>query len=348
MATYRCAIIGCGPRARWHADAYRRITRGELVACCNRGAERREAFSQAYGIPGYADAEEMIRHERPDLVHVVTPPTVRVELLTLIDALGVPACLVEKPVAYQVRDWRALVALEARSETRYGVGAQFRYHPALTRCRQALRSGAMGAVRFVEASAGGTICDQGVHVIDWSMSLMGDPAPVRVLGTVSGAAAFEGKHPSPDIALGEFLFENGVRGLLHLGPTAPVIVDDGTYYKHCRVAAYAERGHVLYEEFGRWEIASPEGTQQGGVRRQEDWVEGNLQAQINLTNAMFDWLEDPDRPVGTHLRRALQQWNAILGLYLSALRREPVSLPCDPPDDLWETLRQTLSRPNPA
>ena len=153
-----------------HALAYKLISRGELVACCARTDARREAFAAEFGIPGYADAAEMIRAEKPDLVHLVTPPSTRVELMTLVDALGVPACIVEKPIATEARDWQALVALEARTGTKFGVGAQFRYHPDLTRCREALRSGQLGAVRFLDASAVGTICDQGVHVVDWAMS----------------------------------------------------------------------------------------------------------------------------------------------------------------------------------
>ena len=36
MSPYRCVILGCGPRARWHARAYAHLSRGELVACCDR------------------------------------------------------------------------------------------------------------------------------------------------------------------------------------------------------------------------------------------------------------------------------------------------------------------------
>jgi predicted dehydrogenase len=68
--TYRCAIVGCGGRARMRALAYGVIHRGELVACCARADPRREAFAQEFGIPWYADAGTMIRKERPDLVHL--------------------------------------------------------------------------------------------------------------------------------------------------------------------------------------------------------------------------------------------------------------------------------------
>ena len=36
MAHCRCAIVGCGGRARWHAEAFDLITRGEVVACVDK------------------------------------------------------------------------------------------------------------------------------------------------------------------------------------------------------------------------------------------------------------------------------------------------------------------------
>ncbi len=326
-----------------HALAYRLIDRGELVACCDPVSERRERLAGEFGIKPYAEAAEMIDQEKPDLVHVVTLPTVRVELMQLVSERGVPACLVEKPIAYQVRDWRALCQLEATSRTRFGVNAQFRYHTSLTRCREALRSGRLGRLLFLDASAGGTIADQGVHTLDWAMSLNEDVPVVRVYGQASGAVEMTGKQPSPDTTVAQLLCANGVRGLWHLGNSAPRVVDDTAYYKHCRVAAYAEGGRTLYEEFGRWEVVSRDGAEGGHIANHDEWLAGNHAAQAALTNAMFDWLEDERRPVGTNLKRALAQWNVILGLYASAVERRPVDLPFDPADDLWERLGESLS-----
>ena len=40
---------------------------------------------------------------------------------------------------------------------------------------------------------------------------------------------------------------------------------------NCRVAVYCERGRVLYEEFGKWEIVSPEGVSGGRIGSMEEW-----------------------------------------------------------------------------
>ncbi len=343
MEKYRSVLLGCGGRAYWHARAYKRIPRSELVACCDLVAERREKFAQEFGITGYEDGAEMIQKEKPDLIHIVTLPDARVDLMTMVTDEKVPACIVEKPIAYQVKDWRALVELEARSATKFGVNAQFRYHPVLTRCREALRSGKLGKLLFLDFSAGMNIAGQGTHIIDWAMSLNEDAPVVRVFGQVSGSKEMTSGHPGPDTTVAQLLFANGVYGLWNLGFTAPRVVDRDVVWMHCRVAAFAERGRTLFEEFGRWEIVSPDGIEKGEIADMEAWAEGNHAAQANFTNAMFDWLEDDGKPPGTNLKRSLDQWNVILGLYASTVYRKPIDIPFDPPDDLWERLKAALA-----
>ena len=343
MKNYKCAIIGCGGRGKMHAYAYQHIQHGQLTACCDRNPDNLDAFSHEFGLKPYTDAYEMIRQEKPDLVHLVTSPHRRVELMTMMDELGVPACIVEKPIALEVRDWQELTNLESRSATKFGVGAQFRYHPDLTRCREALKTGELGELRFLDCSAVGTICDQGVHVLDWAMSLNGDAPATRVFGTASGSKNMTHPvHPSPDTTIAQLRFANGVYGLWNLGFTAPRVSPEEVYYKHCRVAAYAEYGHTLYEEFGRWEIIGPD-RQESGHADDRGWRAGNHLAQANLTEAMFDWLEDDHKPAGTNLKRSLVQWNTILGLYASTVLRTPIDLPFDPPIDLWPRLDAALT-----
>lgn len=343
MDKYRCVILGCGGRAHWHARAYKRIPRGELVACCDLVAERREKFAEEFGITAYADALETIQREKPDLVHVVTPPDVRVELMIMLSDEKVPACIVEKPIATEVTDWKQLCELEATTRTRFAVNKQFRYHPNLTRCREALRSGRLGKLLFLDFSAGMNIAAQGTHIIDWAISLNEDAPVVSIFGQASGNREMTGHHPGPDTTVAQLLFANGVYGLWNLGYTAPRVVDREEVWMHCRVAAFAQHGRTLYEEFGRWEIVSPDGVEESRVTDMEAAAEGNHAAQANFTNAMFDWLEDDAKVPGTNLKRALEQWNVILGLYASTVYRKPIDIPFDPPDDLWERLKEALA-----
>jgi predicted dehydrogenase len=342
MDKYRCAVVGCGARSIGHAKAYGLISRGELVACCDLRAEARQGYSAQFGLRAYADAAEMFAKEKPDMVHLVTWPDTRVELMTLVDQYRIPACIVEKPIAREVVDWKQLVALEGKTKTKFAVCHQVRWHASLTACRQALRSGKLGRLRFLDFSARYNISGQGTHILDYAMSLNEDASVVRVFGGASGTQEMQTLHPGPDTTVAQLLFANGVFGLWSTGYASPPTITDDTPWKHVRVATYAERGRTLYEEFGKWEIVSHEGVEGGRIESMEQWADGNDSAQAAMINAMYDWLEDDNKPAGTNLKLALHQWETVLGLYASVVWHKPVEIPFDVPDDLYQQLSFTL------
>ena len=344
MPKYRSAIIGCGGRAYGHANAYQHISHAELVACANRSdTARREKFAETFGITGYADAEQMLRTEQPDLVHLVTMPDQWSDLMPMVSELGVPACIVEKPIACGVEDWRFLCGLEAKTDTKFGVGKQYRWHPGFVSCRKAVQEGQLGNINLLDFSCGMNLTAQGTHIIDWAMALNNDSPIVRVFGTANGAESLESDYPAPDTTSCQVLFENGVYGVWNTGFTSPRVMDDEAIYKHCRVAVYGERGSVLFEEFGRWRIVSREKVKNHQITPDE-WRQNNDLAQARLTQAMFDWIEDDTCPIETNLKLALHQFNAVLGIYASAISHQPIDIPFEPPDDLDTQFREVLSR----
>lgn len=345
MTTRRVAIIGCGGRAHAHARPYRSLQDAELVACASLDSEEHRAdFARQYNIAPYLDAGEMIRREKPDLVHIVTWPDVRVPLMTLVSDLGVPACTVEKPIATGVGDYQALCRLAEHTETRFAVCHQFRWHRDLVRCREAIESGRLGRVLFLDGSAGFNISGQGTHVLNYLAALNGNSPITQVFGSASGASQMRTPHPGPDMTEAHLKFANGAEGLWVCGDTARRCGDPTISWQHVRIAAYAERGRVLYEEFGRWEIVSPEGIEAGDLGDMDAWASANLEAQADFHRAMLAWIDDENARPGTHLEQALHEWNAILALYASALERRPVDVPFGPPADLPERLTLELER----
>ena len=339
---YKAALIGCGSRSHSHVRSYEHVEDATMTACCDLIEERRSGHAGEYGLTPYADAAQMIEREKPDIVHVVTQPADRAALMHLVAELGVPAAVVEKPLAAGVADWRSLVELERRCSTRFTVSHQFRWHVDLTRCRTALESGRLGAVRFLETSCGMNISNQGTHALNYMMSLNRDARVRMVFGSASGMSGSDPTHPAPDTTIGYLLFENGVRGMWNTGTTAPLIGDPETVHQHVRVAAYAERGQVLYEEFRDWEIAGPDGIERGTAG--DTWRANNLLAQAALTRATLDWVEDPAALPGTNLDQSLHEYRTVLALYASMLQRRPIELPTfEPDDDLFEQLDAALS-----
>ena len=62
---YKCAFLGCGPRSNGHADAYKLINRGTMVACCDMNEERLNAYAQNHGIPNrYTKLDDMLKKEK--------------------------------------------------------------------------------------------------------------------------------------------------------------------------------------------------------------------------------------------------------------------------------------------
>ncbi len=345
MGKYRVGVIGCGARSGAHIQAYDLIDRAEVVACADVLSEKAEVLAVRFGLNAYADSAEMIKAEKLDLIHICTPPTARADVLTLCSDLGVPACTIEKPLATGVLDWHELCALEASSKMKVAVCHQFRWHSVLTRCREALASGKLGEIKFLEFSAGMNISGQGTHILDYGMSLNGDSPVVRVFGSACGNSEMDSMHPAPDTTIGYLLFDNGVRGMWSNGTTAPwTCGDPNASYQHVRAAAYADKGRVLWEEFGDWEIISPDGEQRGHATDGDGWMAGNLRAQAALHEAMFDWIEDDAKPAGTNFKQSLHEWAVVLALYASTVTRKPVELDgFDPPEDLFDRLAKVVA-----
>jgi predicted dehydrogenase len=311
-----------------------------MAAVCDMNAERLTQFGDEFGIATrYTDLHAMLETEKPDVLHIVTLPSLRVELMAIAAEHGVPGVIVEKPIALQGEDWRALRDLEARSKTRFCVNTQLHFHAPNLELKRTVAAGEIGEVRFIDASARSTPLDQGVHVLELAHSYAGFEPLVSVFGQVAGPAYLDSAQPAPGMATAVFGFESGVRASLTCGLCAPIATERVEVpYAHKRIAVYGTDGFTHWT-MAEWERRTPEGGYESGTH---DYGAEDERAQARLTEAMFDWLLDDAQPHPTRLDRSLAEFNAILGLYLSALECRPVELPCDPPDGLLEALKGRL------
>jgi predicted dehydrogenase len=340
LANYRATVIGCGGRSGAHLAAYALMDKADPVACCDLEEEKATKRAEEFGVKAYTDAKAMIETEKPDIVHIVTAPNVRVELLSLVSDLGVPMATVEKPLATGVADWRKLCELSKSTDTKIAVCHQFRWHPHMVKCQEAVKSGKLGDVKFLEFSAGMNISGQGTHILNYGSSLNGNSPVMSVFGTAAGTDQTDTMHPAPDNTVAHLVFENGVHALWCNGATALRTGDPDTIYQHVRAAAYCEKGRVNYEEFANWEIVSPDGVESGTC---ED-CDGCFVAQAGLHNAVIDWHEsgDPSK-CGTNFEQSLHEWAVVLALYQSALERRIIMMAdFDPPEDLFDRLLSAL------
>src|SRR5687767_8776545 len=93
----RVVQVGCGGRGQRHTEAMLKCEEIELVALCDHDPERLQAAGERFGLTRlYHDMQEMIRQEQPELVDIITPPTLRAEIVEPALEAGAPALLIEK------------------------------------------------------------------------------------------------------------------------------------------------------------------------------------------------------------------------------------------------------------
>src|SRR5690349_14098349 len=96
---YRAGIIGCGSISGAHARGYQGVPGVELVAAADPVERSRGDFQQRFGVPRvYADADEMLRSEKLDLVSVCLWHPLHAEFTQLAAKHQPRAILCEKPM----------------------------------------------------------------------------------------------------------------------------------------------------------------------------------------------------------------------------------------------------------
>jgi len=341
----KAVVIGCGWRAHAHIEAYQLISDAAVVACSDIRRDRAQALAKQYGLKPYVDADEMIRSERPQIVHIATWPESREPVMRLASELNVPLCTVEKPIALGVEDWHSLRQLSKHTRTKFAVCHQMRWQPCLARCRQAIAGGAVGKIEFVLISSGLNIAAQGTPMLNYARYLLDDSRIDTVFANVANWDTSYPHHPGAAPALACLTFENGARCLWTIGTKSQDPADPAAAAKQLKIAAYGTSGRVQFEEFGSWEISAAGRSERGDFGGMEQWQTNSKIAQAGFHKAMFDWLQDDKRKPGTCLEESLHEWEVVLALYQSAIDRMPVELDrFVPDDDLIRHMRTELGR----
>jgi predicted dehydrogenase len=345
---YKCAIIAVGgSRAKGHAEAYQHIGRGQLVAASTRNKEKLGDFGKRFQIKSlYTDYREMMAKERPDLIHVNTPPDVRLEIIKAAQEAKIPALIIEKPLAMQGEDYAAIEdyvrwTRKQKWRTKIGINHQLHFHPRRQVLQNLVQEGKIGALRFVEASSGMNLAYQGTHSLQAIGAFLPGSRPVSVFGQASGAAGLADtpkKHFAPDESLLSIKYDKGIDAVLRCGANAPR-VKEGPIHQHKRIAVYGSRGHASWTMWS-WETLIDGRLEQGG----HEYPEEDILGQARMTEAMFDWLEDDLKVHPLNIDGALVDFNTILGLYTSVIHRKVIALPVVPEDDLIAKLRTALNR----
>ena len=124
MKPFRAAIVGTGNIARSHMNALRHEQeRVEVVAAVDVSPGNLQTFCEEHGIThGYADLQTMLDEQKPNLVHICTPPGVHADLIVQTLRAGAQEHGFEAAsVQRQAEDGRAWLAT---GRARFPGGAQ--------------------------------------------------------------------------------------------------------------------------------------------------------------------------------------------------------------------------------
>ena len=169
----KAAVIGTGG---WGKNHLRVLNELEILSCFAEIDEpKRNLYSSKYGVKGYANIDDMLRSEEPDIVSICTPTVTHFELAKKTIQAGV-ATLVEKPLTYSSKDGEALVRMAADKKVPLTVGFIERFNPAISELKKIIQEKVLGEPLLLEFHrenrwAGsirdvGVVLDTSVHDID--------------------------------------------------------------------------------------------------------------------------------------------------------------------------------------
>jgi predicted dehydrogenase len=354
VSEFRVALIGTGAIARSHATALQRETDVELVAAADIRPEAVTTFGEAFGIEHlYTDVGELLREQRPDLVHICTPPHTHRDLsVQCLEAGAWVLC--EKPLAGSLAELDAIEAAEARSgnycssvyQWRFGNGVQHLKkliernelgRPLLGTCQITwYRDDAYYAVPWRgtwQTELGGCTMIHGIHAIDLLLWLYGPWREVSAkIGTLDHDIEVE------DVSLALVEFENGALGSIINSVVSP---QQRSYLRFDFQAATVELEHLYNYRNEDWRYSLPDGSQRTAdlMRWQDLPAEAEGRSLLaNQVAQLLDAKRKHERPAasGEGARRTLE---FIAGLYKSALTGQTVKRgSIRPGDPFYETM----------
>ena len=228
----RVALVGAGWIMDYHARAVIEHPGAELVAASNWREPSLAKLAARHGIPRTTtDWRELAADPAVDAAVIGTPNALHAPQAVAFLEAG-KHVLVEKPMARNLGEADAMLAAAGRSGARLMVAHCWRFHDDVLALRARVAAGELGEVVKTrgygvhagwgpsgwftdpELAGGGALVDMGVHAIDTTRFLLGDPLPSRVLATV---ATRYGDYAVDDEAIVLVSWSNGTNSIVESG-----------------------------------------------------------------------------------------------------------------------------------
>lgn len=198
----RFGVIGCGEIGSLRAAAIGRLPECRLVTVADVDAGRARALSDRHGAVSSPDWLSLARRDDVDAVVVSTPPPLHEEMVVGALRAG-KHVLCEKPLGRTTDECRRMLDAAEQSGRLLATGFNYRFYPAVVKAREILDSGVIGDldhirsyaghpggkefthpwVHDVEVMGGGTLLDNGIHIVDLTRYFLGEVAEVKGYAT---------------------------------------------------------------------------------------------------------------------------------------------------------------------
>jgi predicted dehydrogenase len=228
----RVGLLGAGWIMDYHARAVIEHPGAELVAASSWREPSLARLAGRHGIPRTTtDWRELAADPAVDAAVIGTPNALHAPQAVAFLEAG-KHVLVEKPMARNLGEADAMLAAAGRSGARLMVAHCWRFHDDVLALRARVAAGELGEVVKTrgygvhagwgpsgwftdpELAGGGALVDMGVHAIDTTRFLLGDPLPSRVLATV---ATRYGDYAVDDEAIVLVSWSNGTNSIVESG-----------------------------------------------------------------------------------------------------------------------------------
>ncbi|GAB4453168.1 MAG: Gfo/Idh/MocA family oxidoreductase [Anaerolineae bacterium] len=268
-ASFGFAILGPGIVADFHRQAIEanHALGAKLVAVSHYNPANFGRLSARFGVPCLTEAE-ILAHPAVQAVSICTPSGQHAQQAIRAARAG-KHVLVEKPLATTLADADAMIAACDQAGVQLGAVFQRRHEPYFARARRAIEAGDFGELTLGNVpipyyrpadyfklaewrgtwagDGGGVLMNQGIHLVDILLWLMGDPVAIS-----ARAATLQRAIEVEDTVVAALRFEGGALATICATTTA------NPGFPH-RVEVYGTRGGFQVEGnvLSRWTLAEP-------------------------------------------------------------------------------------------
>jgi predicted dehydrogenase len=178
QSSVRCGVIGVGRMGRQHVRVYAQNPKADLVGVVDIDPHRRSEAIEEWGGEAFSSADDLLA-AGVDAVSIATPTVHHRAAAEHLLSAGV-ACLIEKPLAPDLEQARAIAEAARRSGAALQVGHIVRYDPVM----KAIAGLDLSPVRFVEIDRispmtfrsvdVGVVLDMMIHDLDLLLMITGN------------------------------------------------------------------------------------------------------------------------------------------------------------------------------